>query len=226
VTILVVDDDRDVAQALRTELNSEGYEVEIASDGDAAIGRARSRHFNLILLDLGLPKKDGYAVCRELRADGCETPILMLTARTTEAERVLGFDLGADDYVGKPFSSSELLARVRALLRRTKAGAIDLYRFGSVEVDFSRAEVRVGGRAVSLSATEYKLLRCFIGAQGKILPRERIVNDVWDGRYVGDRVVDTCVLHLRSKLEPDPRNPVYFVSVRGLGYRFEGSTAC
>jgi DNA-binding response OmpR family regulator len=222
VTILVVEDVRNVAQALRTELSSDGYDVEIAGDGDLAIDRARSRHFDLILLDLGLPKKDGYAVCRELRKAGCETPILILTARGTEAERVLGFDLGADDYVVKPFSSNELRARIRALLRRTKSGTIDVYRFGSVEVDFTRAEVHVAGRAVALTATEYKLLRCFIREQGKILPREHIVNAVWEGRSIGDRVVDTCVLHLRSKLEPDPRSPVYFVNVRGLGYRFDG----
>lgn len=223
MTVLVVEDERNLAESIKTQLSSEGYEVQIAADGDAAVERAKSRHFDLILLDLGLPKKDGYAVCRELRESGCGTPILMLTERNTEAERVLGFELGADDYVPKPFTSRELRVRVRALLRRTKTSTVDVYRFGSVEVDLARAEVSVAGAPVYLSATEFKLLRYFIDAKGKILPRQRILNDVW-GRAIGDRVVDTCVMHLRLKLEPDPHNPVYLVNVRGLGYRFDGGT--
>jgi two-component system alkaline phosphatase synthesis response regulator PhoP len=222
MTILIIEDERDLAHALRTALSTDGYEVEVAFDGDVAVERARSRHYDLILLDLGIPKKDGYAVCRELRMNGSETPVLILTARSSEAERVLGFELGADDYVVKPCSSNELRLRVRALLRRSRTHTSDAYKFGSIEVDFARAVVYVDGKPTSLSATEYKLLTYFIREQGKILPREHLVKAVW-GRFVGDRVVDTCVLHLRSKLERDPQNPVYFVSVRGLGYRFDGN---
>ena len=221
--ILVVEDEANVAKVLETELTTDGYIVEVVRDGDAAVARGRSGSFDLILLDLGLPKKDGTTVCRELRAQKCETPILMLTARTTEAERVLGLDLGADDYVVKPFSNPELRARVRALLRRFRSRATDVYTFGAIAVDCSRAEVRKSGAPVTLTPTEYKLLCCFIDKQGKLLPREHILAAVWDGRYVNDRVVDTCVLHLRNKLEPDPERPVHFISVRGLGYRFESN---
>jgi DNA-binding response OmpR family regulator len=220
--ILIVDDEPNIVKAIETELTSDGYLVDVAADGEAAVVRGRSGGYDLIVLDLNLPLKDGATVCRELRTHGCDTPILMLTCRSTEADRVLGLDLGADDYVIKPFSNPELRARVRALLRRSKSRRADMIVFGSVEVDCSRAEARVDEVPVLLTATEYKLLCCFIRSQGKILPRESIIADVWEGRSINDRVVDNCVLHLRTKLEPDPQNPIYFIGVRGLGYRFEG----
>jgi DNA-binding response OmpR family regulator len=192
-------------------------------DGQAAVERARGGGFDVILLDLMLPKKDGYTVCRELRQAGNHTPILMLTAKALEAEKVLGLELGADDYVTKPFSSLELRARVRALLRRAAGEASDLYSFGDVEVDFTRAEVRRGGNPVETTALEFKLLSTFVHRRGRILTREQLLDDVSrPDSSPTDRAIDNHIMNLRRKIEPDPQQPRYLVSVRGLGYRFDG----
>ena len=221
--ILIVEDEPGIALGLKNELTVEGYAVEVVTDGQAAVERGRGGGFALILLDLMLPKKDGYTVCRELRQAGNRTPILMLTAKALEAEKVLGLELGADDYVTKPFSSLELRARVRALLRRAAGEASEVYRFGDVEVDFTRAEVRRGGSPVETTPLELRLLSTFVQRRGRILTRDQLLDDVWrPDSSPTDRAIDNHIMNLRRKIEPDPQQPRYLVSVRGLGYRFDG----
>ena len=221
--ILVVEDETAIAFGLQLDLKSEGYDVEIESDGENGLRRARKEAFDLILLDVMLPRKDGFEVCRELRRGGSKTPIIMLTARTQEAEKVLGLEIGADDYVTKPFSPRELRARVKAALRRAAEDDLPTYRFGDVEVDFERCELRRAGQPVELTALEFKLLTALVRNGGKVLSRDQLLDLVWgQGTFVTDRVVDNHVVTLRKKVELDPSEPRYIVSVRGLGYRFDG----
>ncbi|MDP2998691.1 MAG: response regulator transcription factor [Bryobacterales bacterium] len=197
--------------------------MEIARDGEEALDRARQTSFDLILLDIMLPKRDGFQVCRELRRSGVETPIIFLTARAEDAEKILGLNLGADDYVTKPFSPMELCARIQAVLRRSQAAAPEIYRFDGLEIDFTRAELRRSGRVLDLTPIEFKLLAAFVRARGRVLSRQQIIDQAWSaGTYCTDRVVDTHVANLRKKIEPDPDEPRFIVSVRGLGYRFDG----
>jgi DNA-binding response OmpR family regulator len=219
--ILVVEDEPGIAFGLKKDLTCEGYAVEVAGDGETALERAREAPFDLILLDIMLPRKDGFAVCRELRRDGVRTPIILLTARALEAEKVLGLELGADDYVTKPFSPLELCARIKAVLRRTAGEQPDVCRFGDVEVDFERCLVRRAGAAVDLTPLEFKVLAALIHARGRLLSREQLIGQVWgSGTSITDRVVDNHILNLRRKLEDQPAEPQYLLSVRGLGYRF------
>ena len=221
--ILVVEDETAIAFGLQLDLKSEGYDVEIESDGESGLERARKEAFDLILLDVMLPRKDGFEVCRELRRGGSKTPIIMLTAKTQEAEKVLGLEIGADDYVTKPFSPRELRARVKAALRRAAEDDLPIYRFGDAEVDFGRCELRRAGKPVELTALEFKLLAAFVRNGGKVLSRDQLLDLVWGhGTFVTDRVVDNHVVTLRKKVEPDPSKPRFVVSVRGLGYRFDG----
>jgi len=221
--ILLVEDDTDLAFSLEDDLKVEGYEVEIAPDGDTACRRGSTGDWDLILLDIVLPQKDGFEVCRELRRAGIRTPVIMLTAKTHEAEKVMGLDLGADDYITKPFSPRELRARIRALLRRTEAPPADIYQFGDVEVNFARGEIRRGEKTIEATALELKLLKAFLEKRGRILSRQQLLDAAWgDQTFVTDRVVDSHVMELRRKIEPDPAKPQYLVSVRGLGYRFDG----
>jgi len=221
--ILVVEDEPGIAFGLEADLKMEGYQVELAEDGSTAARRAQAESFDLILLDVMLPNKDGFEVCRELRRAGVRTPIILLTARTHEAEKVMGLEVGADDYVTKPFSHRELRARIKALLRRTAGEAPEVFRFGDVEVDFSRGELRRGGRPVETTQLEFKLLTALVSNRGRLLSRNQILDAVWGpGTFVTDRVVDNHVLALRRKIEPDPQQPRYLISVRGMGYRFEG----
>jgi len=221
--ILVVEDEPGIALALEEDFKSEGYEVEIVEDGETASRRAREENFDAILLDLMLPRKDGYEVCRELRRAGVATPILMLTAKTHEAEKVLGLELGADDYVTKPYSPRELRARVKALLRRTAGDLPVIYRFGDLEVDLGRRELRRSGQTVETTPLEFKLLEAFVSRRGWVLSRQQLLDAAW-GRevFVTDRVVDNQVNHLRQKIEPDLSHPRYLISLRGIGYRFDG----
>ena len=221
--ILVVEDDAAIALGLEDDLTLEGYEVEIVKDGEAGATRAREGAFDLVLLDVMLPKKDGFEVCRELRRGGCKIPIIMLTARTHDAEKVLGLEVGADDYVTKPFSPAELRARIKAVLRRTVNDTPDVYRFGDVEVDFVRFELRRGGSVVPVTPTELKLLSAFVRNRGRVLSRQEITDQVWgEGTAITPRVVDTHVANLRQKVEPDLAEPRFIVGVRGVGYRFDG----
>ena len=221
--ILIVEDEPAIALGLKNDLKLEGHSVEVAGDGETAARRARLEVFDLILLDLMLPRKDGLAVCRELRHAGVRTPIIMLTAKAQEAEKVVGLELGADDYITKPFSPLELRARVKAILRRASGEAPEVYRFGDIEVDFTRAEVRRAGVAVDVTPLEFKLLSTFVRRRGRILTRERLLDEVWrPDSSPTDRVIDNHIMNLRRKIEPAPNEPRYVVSVRGLGYRFEG----
>ena len=220
--ILIVEDEPSIAMVLEDDLRREGYHTETAADGDTAARRAISEPFDLILLDVMLPRKDGFEVCREVRRAGVETPIILLTARTQEAEKVLGLESGADDYVTKPYSARELRARVKAHLRRGTTAA-EVYRFGDAELDFTRCELRRGGKPVELSALEYKLLSAFVRNSGRVLTRAQLLDQVWGkGTHVTDRVVDNQVTNLRKKIEPEPERPRYLVALRGIGYRFDG----
>jgi DNA-binding response OmpR family regulator len=220
--ILLVEDEPPIASALEDDLKLEGYEVEVVRDGDTASHRVREQSFDLIILDVMLPRKDGFEVCRELRRAGLRMPVILLTAKTQESDKVLGLELGADDYVTKPFSPRELRARVKAALRRTAGEMPEIYRFGDAEVDFTRCELRRGGRALEMTPIEFKLLAAFIRHRGQTLSREKLLDQVW-GRetFVTDRVVDTHITNLRKKIETKPSEPRFLVNVRGIGYRFE-----
>ena len=221
--ILIVEDEPAILFGLEADLKKEGYQVEVAEDGETGLACAKEGGFDLIVLDIMLPKKDGFEVCRELRLAGDRTPILLLTARSGEAEKVMGLDLGADDYVTKPFSPKELRARIRAHLRRGAQDLDETYSFGDAEVDVLRGEVRRGGRAVETTPLEFRLLCTLVKNRGRVLSRDRLIDLVWGiGMSVSDRVVDNYIVTLRKKLEPDPAAPRYFVSVRGQGYRFDG----
>ncbi len=220
--ILVVEDEPAIALGLRNDLTLEGYLVEVAEDGETASRRARETAFDLVLLDVMLPRRDGFTVARELRRAGVKTPIIMLTARAQETEKVLGLELGADDYVTKPFSPLELCARIKAVLRRTAGKTSESCRFGSVEVDFARCVARRAGRPVDLTPLEFKVLAALIEAHGRMLSRDQLIAQAWGhGVSVTDRVVDNHILNLRRKLEDAPGEPRYLLSIRGLGYRFE-----
>jgi DNA-binding response OmpR family regulator len=222
--ILVVEDEPGIALGLEDDLKLEGWDVELAADGVAGAKLAKEREFDLILLDVMLPGKDGFDICRELRRAGLRIPIIMLTAKTQEAEKILGLDIGADDYVTKPFSPKELRARIRAALRRNIAPERpEVYRFGEVEVDAGRCELRRGGSVVETTPTEFKLMSAFVRNRGRVLTREKLLDEAWgSGTFLTDRVVDNHIVALRRKIERDPAEPKYLISVRGVGYRFDG----
>jgi two-component system alkaline phosphatase synthesis response regulator PhoP len=221
--ILLVEDEESLILTLQDRLVSEGYDTTIARDGDAAVETATRRTFDCILLDISLPKKNGFDVCRDLRQKGLQTPILMLTARGQVIDRVLGLKLGADDYVTKPFEMAELLARIEALLRRSRTltSSAGAFAFGDVEVDFRSAEVRRRGVLVELSGLEMKLLRYLVEHRGAVLTRDELLEKVWgyDATPV-TRTVDVHVASLRQKLEKNPARPEHIVTLHGLGYKF------
>jgi two-component system alkaline phosphatase synthesis response regulator PhoP len=221
--ILVVEDEPGIALALEDDLTMEGYQVEVAGDGPTASKMAREGQFDLILLDVMLPGKDGFEVCRELRRAGLRTPILMLTARAQEAEKVMGLELGADDYVTKPFAVRELRARILALLRRSRTSPVErLLRIGEAEVDFERAEVRRAGVVTPLTPLEFKLLELFVRNRGRILSRDQLLEGAWGvNTFVSERVVDNHIGNLRKKIEADPDHPRHLRNLRGMGYRFD-----
>jgi DNA-binding response OmpR family regulator len=220
--ILVVEDDEPIAQGLRDNLEFEHYEVAIATDGQTALTMIREQRPDLILLDIRLPRLSGYEVCQKLRAGGNRTPILMLTARGEEEDRVLGLDLGADDYITKPFSVRELLARVRVQLRRSSPSP-DLpedMKCGEITIDFRRYEARRGEQAVELTRKEYGVLRLLAAREGLVVTRDELLETVWgyDAPQT-TRTVDNHIATLRAKLEPDPANPRYLHTVHGVGYK-------
>ena len=222
--ILVVEDEPGIAAGLEDDLRLEGYEVELVGDGILGSRRAREAQFDLILLDVMLPGKDGFDVCRDLRRAGLKTPVILLTAKAQEAEKILGLDLGADDYVTKPFSPRELRARIRAALRRNiSEEPSTVYRFSDVEVDSVRCELRRSGAVVETTPTEFKLLTVFVRNRGRVLTREKLLDEAWGhDTFLTDRVVDNHIVSLRKKIEAEPGDPKYIVSVRGMGYRFDG----
>jgi two-component system alkaline phosphatase synthesis response regulator PhoP len=224
--ILLVEDEQSLVLTLTDRLVSEGYEVEHAPDGDQALSMALAASFDLILLDVMLPRRDGFEVCRELRARGVEVPIVMLTARGQVVDRVVGLKLGADDYITKPFEMAELLARLEALFRRSRAqvsSPAGTYVFGDVRVDFRRAEVFRAGAPVQLSALEFKLLAFFVQNRGALLTRDLLLDKVWGyDATPTTRTVDVHVAALRQRLEPNPSRPVYLLTAHRRGYRFVG----
>jgi two-component system alkaline phosphatase synthesis response regulator PhoP len=219
--ILVVEDEESLVMALRDRLESEGYAVSVANDGESGFDLATRQPFDLVLLDVALPRKNGFDVCRDLRARGVQTPVLMLTARGQVIDRVLGLKLGADDYLTKPFDAAELLARIEALLRRSRtlsASSTDVYAFGPIHVDFRNAEVRRDGEPVELSGLEFKLLRYFVDHRGALLTRDELLDKVWGYEAMPvTRTVDVHVASLRHKVGSD-----YILTVHGMGYKFVG----
>ena len=221
--ILVVEDEEALAIGLEDDLRTEGYDVVIARDGISASRLATSDRFDAIVLDVMLPGRDGFDVCRDIRRAGKRTPIILLTAKAQESDKVLGLEIGADDYVTKPFSPRELRARVKAVLRRARGETPAHATFGDVDVNFDACQVRRAGRLVELTTLEFKLLALFVRRQGLVLTRAQLLDEVWgSGTFVTDRVVDTHVANVRKKIEPQPDQPRHLVSVRGIGYRFDG----
>ena len=227
-TILIVEDETNIVDILSFNLEREGYNTIEAYDGQTGLQLAREQNPDLILLDLMLPKMNGFDVCRQLRADGCATPIIMLTAREEEADKVLGLELGADDYITKPFAVRELMARVKANIRRAQMPAATAQEssgrmtFGRIVIDMEGAMVQKDGVTLELSQREYDLIRFLAAQPGKVFSREALMEHVWNyAGYVGDvRGVDVAVRRLREKIEDDPANPVFIVTRRGLGYLF------
>ena len=222
--ILIVDDERKIVELVRAYLEKDGYQVLTAHDGLQALELARQQQPGLIVLDLMLPGIDGLDVCRLLRGEGNQVPIIMLTAKTTEADKLIGLDLGADDYVTKPFSPRELLARVRAVLRRVGEKAHEgpsEVRFGDLLVDFVRHQVQVEGKPISLTPTEFKLLEVLIREPGRAFSRLELLDRVFGYDFEGfERTIDVHVMNLRRKIEPDRKEPTYIKTVYGMGYKF------
>jgi DNA-binding response OmpR family regulator len=221
--ILIIEDDRAILKALESNLRSEGYEVETAMDGQTGLERARDPSQDLVLLDLMLPRMPGEEICRTLRREGITTPVLFLTAKNEEEHRVAGFELGADDYVSKPFSIRELLGRIQAILKRA-AGQKHLlahFHFGKVSLDFVKMEARRGNQPVTLTTREFAILRLMVSNKGVVIPRDRLLDEVWGYEaYPTTRTVDNQIVKLRQKLEDDPENPRHILTVRGTGYKF------
>jgi DNA-binding response OmpR family regulator len=220
--ILIVEDEPDIVLSLEEDLQRQGYATEVAQDGEQALVRGKAGGWDLILLDVMLPKIDGFDVCAGLRRSGVTTPIILLTARSREAEKELGLDSGADDYVTKPFSLRELRARIRAQLRRHAGAAPRKLRVGDCDVDFDRAEITRGGERRELTALELRLLEVFARNPGRVLSRDQLIEAAWGrGTAITDRAVDTHLFNLRKKIEPSPGEPRFLVGVRGIGYRFD-----
>jgi len=221
--ILIVEDEESILMALEDNLKLEGYEVSSAKDGELGLSMAEEQGYDLIILDIMLPKMDGFDVCKQLRQERITTPILMLTAKGQEIDKILGLELGADDYVTKPYSPRELLARVKALLRRAKQTQqeIGVCRFGDVEIDFIKYEARKKGKPIYLTALEFELLHFLIKHKGQVKSRDSILDEGWGAEvYVHPRTVDKHIADLRKKIEDDPPNPKYIIGVRSVGYKF------
>ncbi len=222
--ILIVEDEESLADSVRYNLEREGYAVTVASDGRRALERFRAEQPSLVILDLMLPEVSGLDLCRAIRAES-DVPIIMVTAKDSEADKVTGLELGADDYVTKPFSVRELVSRVRALLRR--AGLVsggtkdDVLDGGSVQMDVVRHEVLVAGEPIAFPPKEFELLETFLRRKGRLLTRDFLIEEVWGADYFGDtKTLDVHVKRLRKKIEADPHDPAHLLTVRGLGYKF------
>ncbi len=225
--VLVVEDDPSIAIGLRINLESEGYEVHVADDGERGLELARSLAPDIMVLDVMLPKRNGLEVLHQLRSEGQNMPIIILSAKAGEMDKVAGLELGAEDYVAKPFSLAELLARVRGALRRASSGASSERNpklvFGDIEIDAAGRNVRRGGEAVEMTAREFDVLLCLVNARGRVISRDDIFRRVWGANHHGTaRTVDNFIQQLRAKLEADPQEPQHIQTVRGVGYRFDG----
>ncbi len=223
--ILIIEDERPLAEAVEFSLEKEGYEVDIALDGETGWRMCEGGDYDLILLDLMLPGMDGMEICREIRKEST-TPVIMLTAKDSDVDKILGLEMGADDYVTKPFNMRELIARVRAVLRRARADEpekpSDRLEVGDIVIDKERHEVIVDGRVVDMPLMEYRLLELFLHNPGKALAREYLLNKAWEGDFYGQtKTLDVHIRRLREKIEKDPADPERIITVRGIGYRFE-----
>jgi DNA-binding response OmpR family regulator len=219
--ILIVEDEPDLAFTLQEDLRRQGHDPVHASDGLHGLQLGRERNWDLILLDVMLPKMDGFDVCAALRKAHVAAPIILLTARAHETDKEVGLDAGADDYVTKPFSLRELRARIRAQLRRSARQSDRRVSFGDCEVDFDRAELKRGGARVEVTPQELRLLEVFLRNRGRVLTRAQLIDAAWeDGAAITDRAVDTQVFNLRKKIEPVAGEPRHLLGVRGIGYRF------
>jgi DNA-binding response OmpR family regulator len=222
-SILVIEDDPGIQMSLRDELESEGYEVRTADDGERGVEEVRQRRPDLVILDVMLPTLDGYEVCKRLRGDGVTTPIIMLTVKDKEVDKILGLELGADDYVTKPFSLRELVARVRAHLRRSEESQneVSRYRIGNVEVDFKRFEATKGGEKVEFTTLEFQILKLLVRRRDEGLSRDDFLDEIWgeENIQVTSRTIDSHIANIRKKIEDDPSQPRFIKSIRGIGYK-------
>jgi len=222
--VLIVEDDPGISLSLKDEFESLGYMVLKAENGRKGLAVARQESPDLIILDLMLPGIDGYEVCRELRNEGNRTPIIMLTAKNKEIDKVLGLELGADDYVTKPFSLRELMARVRAVLRRTteRIEDIDSYCFGQIELDFKKYEATKRGKKMNLTPLQFQILKLLIQKKREVLSRDELLDEVWgrDNVWISHRTIDSHIANVRKKIEDDPSHPSHILSIRGVGYKF------
>ena len=221
-TILIVEDDPTMLRGLKDNFEFKGYRVLIAADGEDGLNMALNEKPDLILLDIMLPKINGYEICRLIRKENLTMPIIMLTAKGEESDIVLGLNLGADDYVTKPFSIKELLARAAAFLRRSKQTEQDIYEFADYRLDIPARKLTLKDKEIKLSPKEFKLLEYFLKRQGRALTRDEILNTVWGyDCYVGSRSIDRFITTLRNKIEPDPHDPTFIHTIREIGYKFE-----
>lgn len=222
--ILIVEDEPGILVSLKDEFESQGYVVYAAEDGEKGLEIAKEEKPDLIILDIMLPVLDGYEVCKKLRMEGDTTPIIMLTVKDEEVDKVLGLELGADDYVTKPFSFRELTARVKAVFRRTEERVKDLtdYSFGNIELDFEKYEAKKEGKKLYLTPLEFHMMRLFIRNKGKVLSRDDFLDRIWgeDNVTVSYRTVDSHIANIRKKIEDDPADPQHILSIRGVGYKF------
>lgn len=222
-TILIIEDDISILEGLKDNLEFEGYRVITETNGQRGLKIALEKDIGLLLLDIMLPGMNGYEICRKVKEEHSDLPIIMLTARESEIDKVSGLDIGADDYITKPFSLPELLARIRAAFRRTKDEPVvpEHFIFGDIRLDFNKLQAYVGGKEVSLSAKEFAIMEYFIKHEGEAIHRHDLLNEVWGyDAMPTTRTVDNFILDLRKKLEEDPAKPKHFLSVRGVGYRF------
>ena len=221
--ILIIEDDPAIRTGLKETFTTEGYNVSDAETGTKGFELAGKHDFDLIVLDLILPGKDGIEICKDLRSDGVKTPIIMVTSRKEEIDKILGLEIGADDYVTKPFSIRELLARVKALIRRStyEPGDIEEVAFANLKIDFKKQEMLRGENPVRLSATEYRILYYFIDHEGEVISRDKFLDEVWGyDSYPTTRTVDNYILSLRKKIEDDPANPKHLLTIHKVGYKF------
>jgi DNA-binding response OmpR family regulator len=222
-TILIVEDDPAILKGLEAALAEDHYNVLTAADGEKGLATAKREKTDIIILDVMLPKMDGFEVCREIRSSGIDVPVLFLTSRKEEVDRVLGLELGADDYVTKPFSVRELKARVRARLRRAAGGLREMEEcsFGDIHVDFRKHEVTRGSKPVRLSAKELEVLKYFVQREGEVVTRDNLLDEVWGyDTFPTTRTVDNYILTIRKKIEKDPSHPLHLVTVHSAGYKF------
>lgn len=223
--ILIVDDEKSIVTLLKYNIERAGYTTDVAYDGLEAINKAENNSFDLIILDLMLPGMDGLEICKHLRTNKIDTPILMLTAKDDEFDKILGLELGADDYLTKPFSPKEVVARVKAILRRTNnptTSGFQSIKIGDIIIYPERYEAEKDSKVITFTRKEFELLHYLAINKGKVISRDQLLSGVWDYDFVGDtRIVDVHISHLREKIEPNSKKPVYIKTVRGLGYKLE-----